>query len=131
MKHMHKIENNPRITSLLTHGDNMKRSFTLLILCVLVLRIAGHCQVPQKISYQGLLTTSGGAPVTDGSYDLKFEIFNLPSGGSVLHNETHSGVSIQRGTFSVVLGSASALPTIFGESLYVQVTALSGPGIGS
>ena len=59
----------------------MKNFVVLLATWVLALSITAYSQVPNKISYQGLLTTSGGAPVTDGSYDLKFEIFNLPSGG--------------------------------------------------
>jgi hypothetical protein len=38
--------------------------------------ITAFAQIPNRISYQGLLTTSSGTPVADGSYDLRFEIFN-------------------------------------------------------
>ncbi|MBI4548004.1 MAG: hypothetical protein HY707_08495 [Ignavibacteriae bacterium] len=107
----------------------MKHFIAKLTVCILVLSVCSHSQVPQKISYQGLLTTSpGGAAVPNGSYDLKFEIFNAPTGGTSRHTETHTGVDVTRGTFSVVLGP---LPPIFIESLYVEVTALSGPSIGS
>lgn len=82
--------------------------------------------VPAKLSYQGLLTSTGGAPVEDGRYGLKFEIFNLPSGGLLRHTETLDSVSVGRGAFSVILHPAD---TIFSESLYVAVTALYGPGI--
>ncbi|MBI4548006.1 MAG: tail fiber domain-containing protein [Ignavibacteriae bacterium] len=106
-----------------------KHFIAKLTVCILALSVCSHSQVPQKISYQGLLTTSpGGAAVPNGSYDLKFEIYNLPTGGTLRHSETHSGVDVTRGTFSVVLGP---LPPIFTESLYVEVTALSGPSIGS
>ncbi|MBI4548008.1 MAG: hypothetical protein HY707_08515 [Ignavibacteriae bacterium] len=107
----------------------MKHFIAKLTVCILALSVCSHGQVPQKISYQGLLTTSpGGAAVPNGSYDLKFEIYNAPTGGTLRHSETHSGVDVTRGTFSVVLGP---LPPIFTESLYVEVTALSGPSIGS
>jgi hypothetical protein len=82
--------------------------------------------VPNKLSYQGLLTTSAGNPVADGAYDLKFDIYNLPSGGVLRHTETLSGVDVVRGAFSVMLHPPT---TIFAESLYVEVTAVAGSGI--
>ena len=107
----------------------MKQFFVLLAVSVLVVSMMASAQVPNKISYEGLLTTSGGTPVADGSYNLKFEIFNLPSGGTLRHSETQTGVSVQRGTFSVILRPTA---TIFSESLFVEVTALAGsPGIGA
>jgi len=86
-------------------------------------------QVPNQIAYQGLLTTTAGAPVTNGSYNIKFELYALPSGGSALWTETQSGVPVQNGTFSVYLGSLTPLPAIFNQPLYLQVTALAGPSI--
>jgi hypothetical protein len=107
----------------------MKHIFLLFAVCVLVFSFTATSQVPNKISYQGLLTTSSGAPVTDGSYNLKFDIYNLPSGGLLRYTQTRNGVSVSKGTFSVILGPMSA---IFSESLYVQVTALAGsPGIST
>jgi len=104
----------------------MKHIFLLFAVCVLIISFTAAAQVPQKISYQGLLTTSSGAPVQDGSYNLRFDFYNLPSAGTLRHTETHTAVPVERGTFSVILGP---LPAIFSESLYVEVTALSGPGI--
>jgi len=83
-------------------------------------------QTPNKISYQGLLTTVSG-PVSDGSYTLKFDVYNAPASGTLRHTETFSGVSVQQGTFNVMLGSTTTLPAIFSESLYVEVTATAGP----
>jgi hypothetical protein len=96
-----------------------------LIFCVLTISIA---QVPQKISYQGLLSTSSGAPVQDGSYDLQFDVYNLPSSGSLKYTETHNNVTVKRGAFSIILRPTTA---IFAESLFVEITATSGPGISS
>jgi hypothetical protein len=85
--------------------------------------------VPQKISYQGLLTNSSGAPVADGAYDLKFEMFNVSTSGGALWSETQTGVTVSHGTFSVLLGSVTPLPGIFYQPLWLEVTALTGPGI--
>lgn len=108
----------------------MKHLIYFFALCVLTFSIIGNAnaQAPNKISYQGLLTTSAGAPVQDGSYDLQFDIYNLPSAGTLRYTETQNDVSVQRGTFSVILRPSSA---IFAESLFVEVTVLDGPGISS
>ena len=87
--------------------------------------------IPNKISYQGLLTTSSGAPASDGSYNLKFELFNTSSGGSGLWTETQTSVSVQHGTFSVLLGSVTPLTALFYQPLWVEITATAGPGISS
>jgi hypothetical protein len=108
----------------------MKHLIYIFTICVLAFSIIGNvnAQVPNKISYQGLLTTSSGTPVQDGSYDLQFDIYNLPSGGDLRYTETQNDVSVQRGTFSVILRPSYA---IFAESLFVEVTVLDGPGISS
>jgi hypothetical protein len=87
--------------------------------------------IPNKLSYQGLLTTSSGAPAQDGNYDLKFELFNVSAGGSGLWTETQTTVSVQHGTFSVLLGSVTPLTALFDQPLWVEVTAMAGPGISS
>ncbi len=84
--------------------------------------------VPNKLSYQGMLTTSVGTPVIDGSYNLQFDIYNLPVGGILKYTETQTGIPVSKGTFSVVLRPTS---TIFAESLFVEVTALAGPSIST
>src|SRR5262249_38256521 len=47
--------------------------------------------------------------------------------GTLRHSETQSGISVQRGTFSTILGTAVPLTLAFNESLYVEVTLASGP----
>lgn len=106
----------------------MKHIFICFAIWTIALSLIAMAQVPQKISYQGLLTTSSGTPVQDGSYDIKFDIYNLPSGGSLRYTKTQTGISVSKGTFSVILHPTS---TIFAESLFVEVTALAGPGIST
>ncbi|HZY11096.1 MAG TPA: hypothetical protein VFF29_08070, partial [Bacteroidota bacterium] len=109
----------------------MKRTILFLVWGFLLSSVAILAQVPNKISYQGLLTTSAGTPVPDGSYDLKFDLFNVTSSGSSLWTETQTGVLLLRGTFSVMLGSITPLDASFNKSLYVEVAAVAGPGISS
>ena len=87
-------------------------------------------QVPQKISYQGFLST-GGVPVADGNYTLKFEIFDVTAGGTALYSETQSGVALSQGSFSVIIGSVTPLTLPFNVPYFLEVTATAGPGIGS
>ncbi|MBI4546399.1 MAG: hypothetical protein HY707_00340 [Ignavibacteriae bacterium] len=100
------------------------KHFALFLTLALAISVTTFGQVPKKLSYQGLLTTSGGTPVADGSYDLKFEIYDASAAGILRHSETQFGVPITKGTFSVVLDS---LAGIFNESLYLEVTAVTGP----
>ena len=91
------------------------------MICVLVLAFSAQAQIPNAISYQGLLTTPTGVPIT-GIYTLQFDLFSVLTEGTSLFSETHSTVSVQEGTFSVLLGSVTALPAIFDQPLYVQIT---------
>ena len=83
--------------------------------------------LPQKLSYQGLLTTSGGTPVADGAYDLTVGLYDSLAAGSVQWSEVHTGVPVHRGTFSIELGSVSPLSLQFTKPYFVQVTATNGP----
>lgn len=90
---------------------------------------SGFNPFPREISYQGLLTTSSGAPALSGSYTLQFDLFYAFSGGSSIWSEVHNGVSVQNGTFNVRLGSAISLPPVFYTILFLEVKATAGPGL--
>ncbi len=100
----------------------MKRFVMSVVLWATVLNGSAYSEVPNKLSYQGLLT---GMP--DGSYMLKFDIYDTFTGGTIRFTETRSGVGVTNGTFSVTLGSTTALPAIFVAPLYIEITAVSGP----
>ncbi len=109
-----------------------KYFFLFAIALLLVAFVHVEAQIPHKISYQGLLLTSSGTPVADGPYNIRFDMYSAASGGSALWTETHSSVSVITGTFNVVLGSTTSFTaSMFSNPLYVEVTALSGPSIGS
>ncbi|GEM_PF-5428380 len=86
--------------------------------------LSSAAAVPQSISYQGLLTTTTGTPVADGSYALQFDLYDTAAGGASQWSEIFSSVPVQHGTFSVILDTMT-FP--FTKQFYLQVTATSGP----
>ncbi|HEC77698.1 MAG TPA: hypothetical protein ENI34_00970 [candidate division WOR-3 bacterium] len=74
--------------------------------------------VPQLLNYQGYLTDSLQIPLDD-TLDMVFKIYDASSGGNELWNETQTGVIIERGVFSVLLGSVNAIP----DSVFTAGTA--------
>ncbi len=88
---------------------------------------AASTSLPLMISYQGLLTTSGGTPVADGGYDLTIALYDSIATGTVQWSEAHPAVPVHRGVFSMALGSVTPLNLQFNKSLFVQVTATAGP----
>ena len=84
----------------------------------------------QLVSYQGYLTDASGQPVADGSYSIRFSIWDDSSAGTQLWTELHPSVHTTGGTFSVLLGSVAPLSTsIFeNENMFLQIAiGLSGP----
>jgi len=64
-----------------------------------------QANAPRLITYQGYLTDASGDPVTDGNYDLKFELCTASGCSTVLWTETHLNQPVQDGYFTVNLGS--------------------------
>jgi hypothetical protein len=84
--------------------------------------------VPTKMNFQGRLVTASGSVVTDGTYNMKFRIYNAASGGAQQWSETRdvsasSGVTVANGLFSVSLGDVTSLPaSLFASgALYFEV----------
>jgi len=66
--------------------------------------------VPPMISYQGKLMQPTGAPVTDGTYSMRFAIYDVPTDGTALWSEPNPAVQVKAGLFSVLLGSVVNMP---------------------
>jgi hypothetical protein len=87
------------------------KTFVLIIISVFLLSISYvFAGIPKLINYQGMLTDNSGNPL-NGSYNLTFSIYNVPTSGSALWTETKSGVSVQGGLFNVILGSSVSIPS--------------------
>ena len=86
----------------------MMRGLTLSASLLLVLAAQlSWAQVPQTISYQGQLTDASGELVDDGPYDLAFSLYDSETGVTPLWSESHLGVGVENGIFSVILGQGT------------------------
>ena len=98
--------------------------FILFVLLLGSLVIPSLADIPQIINYQGKVTDSGGVPVTDGSYTMRFRIFDASSGGTLKWDSNDRSVTVSGGVFSMVLGETPQpivnLP--FDEDYWLEVT---------
>jgi hypothetical protein len=80
-------------------------------------------EIPQLISYQGKVT-EGSQPVADGSYTMRFRIYNDPSSGTLRWDSGNQAVQVTNGVFSILLGESGqpALVLSFDEDLWILVT---------
>lgn len=65
-------------------------------------------QIPQTISYQGVLSNNDGTPVQDGNYTLTFKLYHTETGGAAIWTEIQTAKVIN-GIFNVILGKANPL----------------------
>jgi len=89
----------------------MKTKIFLLVMSISLVLFSANlsAQVPHLINYQGKLTTPAGLLI-DGNYSMTFNIYDLAVGGSSLWNETQPAVTVDKGVFSVLLGSVNSIP---------------------
>ncbi|GEM_PF-2027357 len=102
----------------------MKRISLILILSA-VLAVASTGEVPRTLSYQGVLRDSGGDLVEDGSYSIRFLIYDDESGGALLWSETQN-LPVADGLFNAVLGSDTLLGLDFDETYWLGISVNGG-----
>lgn len=103
----------------------MVKSVQWLALWMLAVSVCIGAGIPQKMNYQGYLTTRSGSPI-NGTRTLTFKIYSVATGGSSQWAETQTDVPVTNGLFNVVLGSVSSLTAVSSAewrgSLYLGVT---------
>jgi len=75
---------------------------------------------PRTMNYQGYLTNSSGSPM-NGTVIMNFCIYDAPTGGDMLWNETHNSVTVEKGIFSVILGESTPLNLVFDKPYYLGI----------
>ncbi len=97
-----------------------------VFVCIIVLVTAGltGAEIPQMISYQGKVTDSGGVPVPDGDYTMRFRIYDAASAGALEWDSGAQTVAVSGGTFEVMLGESPqpAITLEFDEDYWLRVT---------
>jgi hypothetical protein len=101
---------------------------TLLVFVILVgltfFAPPSSAEIPQVISYQGKVTDTGGNPVADGVYTMRFRLYNASTGGTLRWDSGNRSVAVNDGVFNVLLGESPqpALGLSFDEDLWLLVT---------
>ncbi len=99
--------------------------FRTVLLIVLLGWGLALSQIPQTLSYQGVLKDAGGTLVPNGTYQLTFNLYTASSGGSSLWTETQM-VPVADGMFNVILGSVTPLTVAFDVPCWLGVTVGNG-----
>ncbi|OGP64619.1 MAG: hypothetical protein A2169_04570 [Deltaproteobacteria bacterium RBG_13_47_9] len=90
-----------------------------VVLIIVIFPYLSQAAIPQKINYQGYLTSSAGVPV-DGTVQMIFSIYDNSSGGSALWTETQN-VAVTQGVYNVKLGEVTAIALNFDIPYYLGV----------
>jgi len=84
---------------------------------------------PRLVPFQGLLTNLAGSPVSDGSYNLTFTLY-ADANSSIPHmgwTETHNGIGVAGGRFSVLLGTIRSLDNPDNDPLTADAVSFGQP----
>ena len=94
--------------------------FITVLACVLAIS-ASYAEIPQVISYQGKVTDSSGDAIADGTYTMRFRIYDAVTGGTMEWDSGNQTVSVSGGIFSVMLGEGSPISLPFDEDYWLEV----------
>lgn len=108
----------------------MKRMILFSCLFFLVFSQVLLGQIPQTISYQGILTDANGTAVPDGNYSVTFKLYEAATGGTPLWSEEHS-VAVSNGLIYVTLGSLNPLNIAFDKRYWLGITLGEGSELTS
>lgn len=85
----------------------MKRM--LMIAALILLTAVTVYGQDATLNYQGVLREASGRAVEDGEYNITFSLYEQETGGTAVWTETHNGVNVKNGVFSVDLGTVESL----------------------
>ena len=94
---------------------------TLLITLLMLIATSAFAQIPQTMSYQGVLTDANGTPVADGPVNLTFKLYDAATDGTMLWEETQQ-VDVAKGLFNVILGTCYPLNLSFDKPYWLGST---------
>ena len=95
------------------------------LLAFLFACVLAHAQVPQTLSYQGLLTDATGNPL-NGTQNVKFNFYTVATGGTVAFSRGPLEVAAFQGLFTVILGNGqgennAGLPNLGSTQYYIGI----------
>ena len=105
-----------------------ERSFVwagmILVLGLAFLVSNAGAEIPRVISYQGRISDEEGNPVADGTYNMRFRIYDAATEGDLEWDSGVQSVALDCGIFNVLLGDPGqpALDMEFAEEYWLVVT---------
>lgn len=114
---------------ILAAGFGLQGSGNALALAQALPQSLPLAQNSETIPYSGSLTDQAGQLAADGAYQFRFTLYTYERGGEPLWTELQEGVIVQKGGFSVLLGSVNPLPkaALDGGARWLEVE-VRGPG---
>ncbi len=102
----------------------MRRNLCFSMLLLLLCSSLSQAQIPQTMSYQGVLTDANGNAVPDGNYNIFFRLYDDDSGNQ-RWTEGHN-VEVRDGIFSVILGTITPLNLAFDRQYWLGIAIGGG-----
>jgi hypothetical protein len=97
----------------------------IVVMFLLLIYSISFAQIPQTMSYQGVLTSIDDTPIPDGMITLNFTLYDSAENGDSLWQETQD-VMITKGIFNVILGSNNPLNLPFDKQYWLGVSIGNG-----
>ena len=101
----------------------MKKCIMLSIILLFVLIVNANSQndFPRIIQYQGIISEDN--KLINGPADVTFTIYNAEKNGVALWEETHTGVEVSKGVFTVQIGSINELNDLqFNQQYWIGIS---------
>ncbi|GAA6135379.1 hypothetical protein NBRC116188_21690 [Oceaniserpentilla sp. 4NH20-0058] len=91
-----------------------KKIYTLSLLATLAMTplpafTQGENDISRLVPFQGRLHNAEGEAVSDDVYDITFNIYATPTGGTPVWTESHNNVSVIHGYVNVLLGAINPM----------------------
>ena len=106
----------------------MKKLSTLIVTIFLTISISSVQATAKdqnlKLKFQGNLKDSAGT-LLNGTYTLKFRLYDIGSSSDPVWEETHKNVDIKEGTLKIELGGMEKLNLAFSKQYWLGVTVES------
>jgi hypothetical protein len=103
----------------------MKRHSVSLALCGLLGMLAVNTNAqtisaaPAQLNFQGRLAKPDGTPVPNGTYSIRFSLWDTASGGTEKWNQTINNVVVRNGTFAALLNTNTS--NLFAGNLWLEI----------
>ena len=102
------------------------KSFTIcMMICLMAFVNLLPAQVPQTMSYQGILTDDTGQPVANGDYAITFRIYDVSKRGAAIWEEIQT-IPVTDGLFNAILGCSDTLFISFDKPYWLGISIAGG-----